>query len=228
MAIPIYLAMTAEEYAFCAEKPAHIAWMACHFSPYCTGITNLPPKLPEDAMVILNDRTPIHRHDPAKICDQLKQIPSSGILLDFQRPNVPETEQLVSVIVSELSRPVGVSEGYAAKLNCPVFLPPIPPHILAEEYLHPFQDREIWLEVSLGTTEIRVNKNGAKTKHFEQTSEKDLRHYDEALHCSYITEINKNEAVFTLLRKKTDLDKLMESAEKLGVTRAIGLYQELK
>ena len=47
MAIGRYFAMTAAEIRGCSALPAGIAWMACHFSPYGTGLSNLPPELPE-------------------------------------------------------------------------------------------------------------------------------------------------------------------------------------
>ena len=53
--IRLNLAMTAAELG-AAPLPSHPAWMACHFSPYSTGLTNLPPKLPQDSLLILNDR----------------------------------------------------------------------------------------------------------------------------------------------------------------------------
>ena len=46
MAIRQYLAMTAAEMTQAGSLPRHSAWMACHFSPYSTGLTNLPDRLP--------------------------------------------------------------------------------------------------------------------------------------------------------------------------------------
>ena len=71
MAIPQYLAMTAAEMAGTAPLPRYMAWMACHFSPYSTGLTNLPAKLHQGSLLILNDRTPIHCHDPERVCREL-------------------------------------------------------------------------------------------------------------------------------------------------------------
>ena len=60
MGISHYLAMTDGEIANADEIPKHLAYMACHFSPYTTGITQ-PPQLPPQAMLILNDRIPFGR-----------------------------------------------------------------------------------------------------------------------------------------------------------------------
>lgn len=78
MEIPLFLAMTAAEFRIAAEIPAHPAWMACHFSAYGTGISNLPRELPAGAMLMLNDRTPICGHDPEDVakplCDTAQRL----------------------------------------------------------------------------------------------------------------------------------------------------------
>lgn len=227
MAIPLYLAMTAEEYANCDEKPAHIAWMACHFSPYCTGITNLPPQLPDGSAVILNDRIPIDRHNTYAICKQLQSIGCSSILLDFQRIGVKETRELVSAILASIDCPVGVSMAYANGFDSPVLLPPIPPHISPDEYLIPYRGREIWLEAGLDTTVVNVTEDGADFVYPADYCTK-TSCYDESLCCSYGIEVSNNKAVFTLQRRTEDFKKLLTSCEEFGVTRGIGLYQEMK
>ena len=47
MAIKGYLAMTAAEIAAAGAPAYGLAYMACHFSPYGTGLVNLPRELPE-------------------------------------------------------------------------------------------------------------------------------------------------------------------------------------
>ena len=89
MAITRYLAMTAAEMRNISQFPEKIAWMACHFSPYSTGISNLPQTLPAGSLLILNDIIPFHGHDPQRIAHQLtdclEQHNCAGVLLDFQR-----------------------------------------------------------------------------------------------------------------------------------------------
>ena len=70
-----YLAMTPAEFNSVSQPPPDFAYMACHFSPYGTGLGNLPTVLPPESLLILNDRTPIHGHDPQRIFDQLKDVP---------------------------------------------------------------------------------------------------------------------------------------------------------
>ena len=88
MALPLYLALTAAEFQNCSSLPEHAAWMACHYSPYGLGLSNIPKDLPQGSMLILNDRTPPCRHDPELIARQLGEIAErfqcGGVLLDFQ------------------------------------------------------------------------------------------------------------------------------------------------
>ena len=52
MAIAQYLAMTAAEMIGSTFLPQKAAWMACHFSPYSTGLCNLPSALPPGSLLI--------------------------------------------------------------------------------------------------------------------------------------------------------------------------------
>lgn len=224
MAIELFLAMTAAEFAGNTPLPPKIAWMACHFSPYGTGLSNLPRNLPEGAMVILNDRTPVCGHDPERIAEQLLELNCSSLLLDFQRPDEPETAAIVKKIVDALPCPVAVSECYAADLDCPIFLPPIPPHIPPEENLAPWQSREIWLEAALDTVQLTITSAGCKTATAEPPEA--LPHQDSRLFCHYHIHVTPNEIRFTLHRTEDDLQALL-AAGNLGITRAVGLFQEL-
>ena len=71
MAMDVFLAMTAAEIYGNRNLPANIGWMACHFSPYGTGLSNLPKRLPASSLLIVDDITPIRGHDPPYILDQL-------------------------------------------------------------------------------------------------------------------------------------------------------------
>lgn len=73
MALPIYLAMTPWEMEH-RELPPRCGWMACHFSPYGQGLSNLPRVLPADSLVIVNDRIPPWGHDPKLMAQQLQEV----------------------------------------------------------------------------------------------------------------------------------------------------------
>ena len=60
MAIAPFLAMTAAEMQNSSQLPPKIAWMACHFSPYGLGLSNLPKELPSDSLLMVDDITPPH------------------------------------------------------------------------------------------------------------------------------------------------------------------------
>ena len=228
MAIPLYLAMTAEEFAKNTPHPDKVAWMACHFSHYGRGISDLPDKLPEGSVLILNDRVPIADHDPERICKQLsswmKHRNLRGLLLDFQVPDNPKTALLTRYLTEELPCQVTVSSYYAQK-GRPVFLPPVPLQIPLSEYLSPWEDFEIWLDASLGTCCMTVDHSGC---HISDASDSGpFPHVDSVLHCRYRTCCEDGQVHFLLSRTKKDLASLLSEAENSGVTTAVGLYQEL-
>lgn len=232
MAIRPFLAMTAAEIHANPDFPPKIAWMACHFSPYCTGLSNLPRTLPPGSLLILDDITPIHGHNPesiaAQLAEQAESLECNGVLLDFQRRGSEETAALARHLTAALPCPVAVSEPYAADLDCPVFLPPAPHHIPLRDYLSPWQGREIWLEAALDAERITLTPKGADIAPLPPEAYFEGGHWEEGLHCHYHIDADENEIRFTLFRTREDLKSLLEEAETLAVTAAVGLFQELK
>lgn len=230
MAILPFLAMTAAEMAKVSDFPPKIAWMACHFSPYGLGLSNLPQRLPPHALLLLDDITPIREHDPQRIAEQLlnclESLNCDGVLLDFQRPDVPETAVLVNHLTQTLPCPVIVSESYASKLSCPVFLPPVPPSVALEEYISPWEGRSIWMEIGLTGELLTLTEQGCETVPLPFPNEASEGFPEKALHCHYRIETNEKSARFTLWRTEKDLAALLEEAEGLGISGAVGLYQE--
>ena len=225
-----FLAQTSAEFAFCREKPQKIAWMACHFSPYGTGLSNLPTALPKGSMLIVNDRIPICGHDPAVINRQIRQVVEdmecSCVLLDFQR----DSEQLRDVIQAILAGagcPVGVSEGYARDFDCPVFVSTPPLDVPLESHLAPWDGREIWLEAALDARQFKVTEKGCTALPLPYSPPEREVFRDDALCCSYRCDIG-DAAVFTLWRTPEDLENLLTKANNAGIHRTIGLYQQLK
>lgn len=229
MALPLYLALTAAEFQNCSSLPEHAAWMACHYSPYGLGLSNIPKDLPQGSMLILNDRTPPCRHDPELIARQLGEIAErfqcGGVLLDFQRPDMAENAAVARAVTDALPCPVGVSKLYANGLSCPVFLPPVPHHIPIEKYLSSWTGREIWLDAAPDCQVITVTEDGATFVSASPPAGSGLK--DDDLFCHYTLEISDDRIRFTLFRTDDDLAELLTSAGMLGVTRAIGLWQEL-
>jgi hypothetical protein len=199
--------------------------MACHFSAYGTGLSNLPPPTAACSMLILNDRTPIRGHDPEEILCQLKKQNPDRVLLDFQRQAVAEARQLTNLLVRELPCPVGVSHWYGEGLDCPVFLPPIPPDEPVEAYLRPWQGREIWLEVSLEGRTYSVTEQGSTASPLLHPNPGGFS--DEDLHCHYRIRHHDDRVSFQIYRTPQDLQELLAHAKNHGVTTAVGLYQEM-
>lgn len=231
MALPLYLATTPVEMPICSQTHDRIAWMACHFSPWSQGLTNLPTELPPGAMLILNDRLPCQGHSPDLVAQQLRDTATAlsceSVLLDFQRPPEPHTQAIVSAIFNALSYPPGVTEGYARHYSCPVFLSPAPLHIPLAEWLHPWQDREIWLEAALCQELVTVTSNGPTFTHQFPPEQLDGGFFDEDLCCRYKMQIHQDKIDFTLFDTRESLEKKLQKAHSLGITRAVGLYQEL-
>lgn len=227
MAIPLYLAMTAAEFFSCTQLPPNPAWMSCRFSPSGKGLSNLPPSLPPGTLLILDDQTPPDGHDISLIRQQLAETMEanncSGLLLDFQRPNAPQTARIAEELLS-LPCPVCVSHLYAKDLSCPILLPPCPLTTELPEHLAPWDSREIWLEAATDSNLITVTENGS---HFSPLpTDGDFPHKDTRLHCSYRIETGDNEIRFSLRRTRDDLRKLLEDAKSLGIQCAVGLWQE--
>ncbi len=231
MAIPIYLAMTSTEISFCDALPPHPAWMACHFSCYGAGLSNFPKSIPEGAMLILNDRTPPSGHNPALIAEQLSQLVDiwklSCVLLDFQRPGLAENTAIAKAVVEKLVCPVGISDTYANVSDCAVFLSPPPLHRPLAEHLNIWQRRELWLDISMQAQTISVTEQGSQICATEKAPIKEPSFFNRELCCHYHIDITPEEILFTLTRTKEDLNALLETAESCGITRAVGLYQEL-
>ena len=230
MAFPQYLAMTGAEYAAAPSLPPHPAWMALHFSAYGTGLSNFPPTLPENAMLLVNDRTPISGHDPSCIARQLQQITQEQgcacVLLDFQRPDCPETKAVVKAVLETCSCPVGVSEHYASGASCPVFLPPVPLRTPIAAYLSPWQDREIWLEATNMAEEVTITPEGMQAHALPPFDAPKDAHYEERFLCHYTIEVADRHIRFRLFRTPEDQEALWAAAQTLQVTQTIGLYQE--
>lgn len=231
MVLPLNLAMTAGEMWNCERLPEHVSWMACQFSPYGEGITNIPKALPPGTMVILNDRMPCQGHSAplaaSQLADVVAQFECESVLLDFQRPLEEEPLAVIRAILDALPCPAAVSETYARELDCPVFLSPAPLHLPLAEHLAPWQGREIWLEAALCQETATVTEKGTVFAPRFPPEWLDGGFFDEALCCNYRMEVSEKEIRFTLFDTRESLETKLKKAHSLGVTRAVGLYQEL-
>jgi len=228
MALPLYLAQSPSETAG-NPLPDNLAYLACHFSPGGTGLCSLPESLPAGAVVILDDSTPMNGHDPVRILDQFSDLlvrySCESFLLDFQRPDVPGQQDLAGLLCTSLPCPVAVSEGYARALSCPVFLSPLPPDRPLRTHLAPWQGREIWLDAALEGIQLTLTEEGCTAEPLWDFPEDGFM--NEELHCHYLSQTHADAAIFHLWRTRQDLDALLTEAEILGVSRAVGLWQEL-
>lgn len=231
MAIAPFLAMTAAEIYAVFSLPEKVAWMACHFSPYGLGLSNLPRTLPAGSLLMVDDITPPHGHDPILVSEQLsacvEDLQCSGVLMDFQRAGCEETQTIARYLAEALPCPVAVSAVYAKDLDCAVFLPPVPPSVSLEDHLLTWKNREIWLELGLDGEILTLTEDGCQITPLPSPHPESQAFQDAMLHCHYTVETNKKAARFTLWRTKDDLQDLLEEAESSGVVRSVGLFQEI-
>ena len=231
MVLPLNLAMTSSEITAADTLPERIAWMACHFCNQTECITNLPESLPEGAMLILTDREPCSGHSAVLVARQLKdateRLRCESVLLDFQRPWDAEADAMVKTIIGALPCTVAVTEAFAKDLDCPVFLGPCPLHMPLAEYLQPWSGREIWIEAALCQEGITVTPSGTTVFPIYPTEVLNGGFCDKKLWCRYVTDVQADRIIFTLFDTRETLEKKLELAHSLGVTRAVGLYQEL-
>ena len=232
MAIPLFLAMTGAEFQSCETLPEHLAWMACHFSPYGTGLSNLPPALPSGSLLIFNDRIPICGHHPEEIGQQLQQVVEAhrcnGVVLDFQRRGIPETAQLAAYLTKSLHCPVAVSDHYAEDLECPVFLSPCPHHIPLSEYILPWKGRKLWLDLAVNAESITLTKTGSQILPLPLGDLPEGGHTDRLLHCHYAIHSSEDVVRFTLWRTPEDMEALSGDAENLGIENVLALFCETR
>ena len=225
-----YLAQTAGELQRSAGEEKR-AYMACHFSLYTTGLSNVPTFLPPGSMLILNDQIPICGHDPHRIKDQLAQaierLRCDSLLLDFQRPENEETAQLCYLLSSEMSCPLGISHHYAKGLDCAVFLPPPPLNVPLAEHIKAWKERKIWLEAALEAAEFTITADGCQVTSLPYEPFQQDIFTEENLHCRYRCEVGSDKVRFHLYRTIDQLDALLEEANSLGIEKSIGLYQQL-
>ena len=230
MALPLNLAMTQSEIAAADQLPSRLAWMSCQFSPFTKGITNIPRSLPEGAMLILDDRQNCFTHSPdlvaRQLLDAVQQFGCESVLLDFQRPADPESITMARTIVEALLCPVAVTEEFAKDLTCPVFLAPCPLHMPLQTYLQPWQGRELWMEAALCQEIITVTRKGTA---FTPDYPVDLTggFFEPNLLCRYRIAVSPEKITFTLFDTSESLKKKLEQAHTLGISRFVGLYQEL-
>ena len=226
MTLPIYLAMTSQEMGSCTSLPAHFAYMACHFSPYGTGLCDLPDEIPAGSVLILNDRVPICGHDPQVILQQLENFCSrakpSAILLDLQRSGC---EELVGALVQGSSIPVCVSQRYAHEPDTGVLLEMPPVHVPLEEHIKNWSGRKVWLDIAPQCFRYRIDEKGCRWE--EHPLPRQEGSQINQLQCHCVIEKGTDFIDVILYRSDKDLRDLLTCAWELGIENVIGLYQQL-
>lgn len=230
MGIPICLAITAGELALSRDLPSPLGWLACHFSPSGPGLSNMPPSLPPGSVLLVDDSNPFSGHQAQIIARQLTEAVSGwqlqAVVLDFQRSGNGAVKKLAELLHSTLPCPVVVTPDYAPSAS-PVLLPPCPLNRHLQDHIAPFKGRRIWLELALEGLAIRIDQAGYHAEQMPYANTPVFPHWDEKLLCHYRITPSADSVTFHLQRNREDLQKLLETANNLGITQAIGLWQEL-
>lgn len=228
---PLYLAMTAAEFFSCAQRPAHIAWMACHFAPYGTGLSNLPRELPPHSLLIVNDRIEPCGHDSARIARELRgcvaELDCDGVVLDLQRRGNALTQEVVCAVCDALPCPVAVAPTYDAPRERAVFVPAPPLRKVPASYFSAWAGRELWLEAASEEETLCLTAEGCRADLSAHEASDAPEHYEPELLCHYRFQMRSERACFHFYRTPQDLSALLRSGAQFGVTCAVGLWQEL-
>lgn len=225
MATTRYLAMTAWEFAAAEQLPPKAAWMVCQAPD---ELSNPPAELPMGSVLILNDQFPLQDQELlSRLPQTVNALGCSALLLDFQRPDIPEQTALALQLAEELPCPVAVSDLYARDMDCPVFLSPCPHHVHLQEHIQPWQGRELWLDLAADAETILLTPQGAAISFLPVSQPLQAGHWDKQLHCHYLAETTTDQAKFTLWRTREDLEDLAAEAEAMGIHTFVGLYSEL-
>ncbi len=231
MEILLYLAVTETELRNNPTIPYPIAWLSCHFSARHQGLSNLPTALPRNSMVIISDQIPFQDHDIELMYQQILQLISfespSKILLDFQREFSENLEEFVDRFL-QLPCPVAVTETYCHNRDCPVFLSSPPLHISLGEYLNPWKNREIWLEIAPAEAYYRITESGCTVTPCTVKTKTPFPHCNRFPPVKYDIQTEEDAVVFHLQRGKEEITAILTDAERYGIPTAVGLYQELR
>lgn len=230
MSIPLYLAMTAAD--FSSPLPERAAWMAVHFSVADRGISNVPASLPPGSLVILNDQIPWNGHSSGLICsgmvDLLLKTGAEGLLLDFERPALPETRELVrslALCCEAIGCPVAMPPAYLSRVPSAVFLPPLPCRVAPELP----ENREVWAELSPTALRAVIGAEGTALEEADPWSvlreaERHPVFREPELGCMYFSRARGTEVEINLFdTRETLMEKLCRYPQ---ITRAVGSYRE--
>ena len=202
MVLPLYLAMSALEMSP-IPRPAFLV----------LEDSQIPPA---GVLPVITDAFPLDRYSLLRLCQGRE-----AVLLDFERPPTAQVREMIR----HLPCPAAAPPGYADE--GPVFLPPAPLHVPMEEYLSPWKGREIWLEAAPQRQVVTVTAEGCTVSPPCTNTDFEGGFYSKKLQCRFLQNFSKNRAVFTLFDTPETLRIKLDRASEFGVTRAVGLYQEL-
>ena len=222
MAFQRILAMTEAEIRNHSTPPSDYACLGCHFSPE-GHLVGLPDSLPSGCGLVIDDRNPIT--DSAVVTAALDNLVPDYVILDFQYPPEKASLEFAAALAQTKWRTVMPPE-YAKGQDCPLFLPPVPPHVPIEEYLKPWKGREIWLELALDGAVITITAQGCQIEPMLHAQIPDGAFADSMLHCHYIISQQEDSLQFRCGRNLQDVEDMLHTPLPPNLKRAVGLFRE--
>ena len=224
MAFQRILAITEVEIRNQIGPAPPFALFGCHFSPEDGCFVGLADHLPAGCGLVIDDRNPIPAVD--LILPVLEQLSPAYVILDFQRPPDAQSIKLTTAL-AQIHKNLVIPPPYAQGLACPLFLPPVPPHIPMAEHLKPWQGREIWLELALDGALITVTPQGSRTHLLPHAQIPEDSYEDSMLHCHYKISQKEDALEFYCVRTRNDIEEMLRPPLPPNLKYAVALYQEL-
>lgn len=235
MSIPLYLAMTAAEFSNCTLLPALPAWMAVHFSPSGSGLSNCPASLPPGSLLILDDQLPWNGHSDAEILPRIVEIlentQACGLLLDFEREPMGQTLSLAERLARRCMDGgwmVGMPPAYLGQSEAAVFLPPLPCYEAHPEIPGQWEGRPIWLEASPTVFTGAITKAGVQLAPMDGPVQADVSFFSPSLQCRYTAVPEEDGIRLTLFDTPETILEKLEGWQAQGVSLAIGGWRDFR
>ena len=240
MSIALYLAMTAADFSHCPLLPEPVAWMALHFSPAGQGLSNCPATLPPGSLLILDDQIPWAGHSGDMVCRTVESLllntGAMGLLLDFERPALPETRSLAAALAARchrLGRAIAMPPDYLGDFAAAVFLPAPPCYADPAKVMAPWQGRTVWLEAALTGYQAEIRAGGVDIQPRQPEALAELAAGEQSFLAprrlfQYVSRGNSQVVTVNLFDTPDSLRARLPAWEALGVSLAVGPWRQLR
>lgn len=236
MSIPLFLAITAQEFPNLLSQPQKTAWMSVHFSSSGPGLSNLPHEIPQGSLIILDDQTPWSGHSIETVCREMVALllmtRAYGLLLDFERPVEPEVVLLSRALCQccrEVGCVMGAPESYAVNPDTAIFISPLPCQVPLERLRIP--GRKLWLDASPTAYQLHISAHSATGRSAEPgyiSAGEPAAFTDQALCCQYRSWLSGDGIDVLLYHTTQTIEEMLEKSNADFIQLAVGLHREFR